>query len=330
MQFVDLKRREFITLLGGAVAWPMAARAQQAMPTIGFLSSASPTGYAARVRAFLQGLGETGYAEGQNVRIEYHWAEGRSDHLAKMAADLVRRQVSVIAASGTPAAFAAKAVTTSIPIVFTSSGDPVQLGLITSLNQPGGNLTGAVQMNIEVGAKRLELLHELVPTAKVVGLLINPANPTTEIQSSEMRAAAATLGLQLHVLAAGTELDFDSAFERAVQLNVAGVVIASADSFFASHSEQLAALTVRHRVPAIYQTREFAVAGGLASYGGSTDVSYHLAGIYAGRILNGAKPADLPIQQATKFALIVNLKTARTLDLTVPLPLLASADEVLE
>ena len=327
-----MRRREFIKLIACATAvWPRAVRAQQpARPTIGFLSSASPTGYAPRVRSFLAGLGETGYAEGQNVTIEYHWAEGRSDQLEKMAADLVRRQVTVIAASGTSAAFAAKARTTSIPIVFTSSGDPVRLGLIASLSQPGGNLTGAAQMNVEVGPKRLELLHELVPRAKVVGLLINPANPTAEIQSSEMQAAAATLGLQLHVLAAGTERDFDSAFARSVELKVGGVVISSTDAFFASHSELFAALTVRHRLPAIYQTREFAVAGGLASYGGSTEVSYHWAGIYAGRILNGAKPADLPIQQATKFELIVNLKTARTLGLTISPSLLARADEVIE
>jgi putative tryptophan/tyrosine transport system substrate-binding protein len=325
-----MRRREFIMLLGGSAAWPFAARAQQAVPTIGFLSLASPKPYARNVSAFLQGLGEAGYVEGQNVTIEYHWAEGRYDQLPKMAADLVRRQVTVIAASGTTAAFAAKAATTSIPIVFTSSGDPVQLGLITSLSQPRGNLTGATPMNIEVGPKRLELLHELVPTANVMALLINPANPTAAIQTSQMQAAAATLGLQLHVLDASAERDFNTAFARLIELKVGGLVISSADAFFASRSEQLAALTVRHAVPAIYQTREFAVAGGLVSYGGKPQASYYLAGIYVGRILNGAKPADLPVQQATSFELIVNLKTARTLGLTVPLPLLGRADEVIE
>jgi putative tryptophan/tyrosine transport system substrate-binding protein len=248
-----------------------------------------------------------------------------------MAADLVGRQVTAIAATSTPAALAAMAATTTIPIVFETGADPVRLGLVASLNRPGGNVTGVTQLNVEVAPKRLELLHELMPAAKVMALLINPTNPEAEQHSTEMLAAAGSLGLQLHVLHAGAERDFDAVFASLAHLGVNGLVIGSADPFFASHSEQLAALTVRHAVPAIYQWREFTAAGGLASYGGgSTTAAYRLAGGYIGRILNGDKPAALPVQQATAVEFIINLRTAKELGLTVPITLLGRADEVIE
>jgi putative ABC transport system substrate-binding protein len=312
-----MRRREFISVIGGAAAaWPLAARAQPGrMPVIGFLNGASSKAYGRNVTAFLQGLKEASYVEGQNVTIEYRWAESQYDRLPGMAADLVRRQVAVIAATSTPAALAAKAATPTIPIVFETGADPVRLGLVASLSRPGGNVTGVTQLNVEVGPKRLELLHELMPTAKVVALLINPTNPAAERQSREMMAVAASLGLQLHVLHAGAERDFDTAFASLAQLGANGIVIGSADPFFSSHSEQLAALTVRHAAPAIYQWREFAAAGGLASYGGSAADAYRLAGVYIGRILSGDKPADLPVMQATKFEFVINLKTAKALTL---------------
>ena len=268
-----MKRREFITLLGGAaVAWPLAARAQQpALPVIGFLNSGSPSGYAPLLAAFMQGLKETGYVDGQNVTIEYRWAEGQYDRLPALIADLVQHQVTVLAATSTLAALAAKAATTTIPIVFTTSGDPVKLGLVDNLSRPSGNITGATQLNVEVGPKRLELLHELLPTATIIALLVNPTNPITETLSRDMQAAARTLGLQLHVLQASTERDFETVFATLAQLRTGGLVIASADGFFTSRAEQLAALTVRHAVPTIYQNREFAAAGGLMSYGSGKD-----------------------------------------------------------
>jgi len=325
-----VRRREFITLLGGAAAaWPLAIRAQQtAIPVIGFLNGGSPD--ANRVAAFRRGLNETGYVEGHNVALEYRWAEGQYDRLPALARDLVRRQVSVIAATSTPAAITARAATMTIPIVFTTSSDPVELGLVASLSRPSGNVTGATQLNIEVTPKRLEILHELLPTANVFALLVNPTNPYTEILSRNLQAAARSLGLQLHILQASTEHDFDAVFATLVKLRSGGLVIGGGEVFLDSRHGQLAALALRHAVPTIYQGRDFALAGGLMSYGGSTMDSYRVAGAYAGRILKGEKPADLPVQQTTKVELVINLKTARALGLEVPPPLLALADEVIE
>jgi putative ABC transport system substrate-binding protein len=326
-----MRRREFLGALGGAAAWPVAAKAQQpAMPVVGFLNGASPDGYAANLIAFVQGLKETGYTEGQNVTIEYRWAEGQYDRLSGMAADLVRRQVAVIAAN-TPAAPAAKAATATIPVVFATSTDPVATGLVASLNRPGGNVTGVATLGLELGQKELELLHQVVPAATTMALLVNPANPTVaETQSKRLQAAARTLGLKLHVLYASAERDFGSVFASMVQLGAGGLVIGAADPLFIGRSEQLATLALRHALPAIFQYREFAAAGGLMSYGASITDLYRRAGIHVGKILNGAKPADLPVQQSTKFELVINLKTAKALGLTVPLTLQASADEVIE
>jgi putative tryptophan/tyrosine transport system substrate-binding protein len=331
MQFDQLKRREFISLLGGAAAaWPLAARAQQqAMPVVGFVGSTSPGSLRDAVAAFHRGLTETGYVEGRNVAIEYRWAEGQYDRLPGLAADLVHRQVAVIAAiDGLPSALAAKAATATIPIVFFTGGDPVQLGLVASMRRPDRNLTGVTTLNVEIGAKRLELLHELVP-ANVIVLLVNPTNALTEANTTNLQAAAHALGLQLHVLNASTERDFDAVFARLIQLRAGGLVIAP-DAFFISRSEQLATLALRHAVPAIFQYREFAAAGGLISYGGSRTDAYRQVGVYTGRVLKGAKPSELPVQQVTKVELFLNLKTAKALGITVPLPLSGRADEVIE
>jgi ABC-type uncharacterized transport system substrate-binding protein len=324
-----MKRRQFITLLGGAAALPLTARAQQSvMPVVGFLSSASPELWASRARAFRQGLSETGYDAGRNVAIEYHWANGQYDRLPELAADLVRHQVAVIVANG-PAALAANAATTTIPIVFLTGFDPVPFGLVASLNRPGGNLTGVSNLNVELGPKRLELLHELLPTATVVAFLVNQSNPNAESQTRDLQAAARSLGLQLHVLQASTERDFELAFATLGDLR-AGALIFGTDGFFISQSKKLAALTVRYAVPAIFQSREFTAAGGLMSYGGSVIDGFRLMGIYAGRILKGEKPADLPVIQSAKVELFINLKTAKALGINFPLPLVGRADEVIE
>ncbi len=328
----DMRRREFITLFGGAAAtWPLTARAQQpAMPVIGYLGPESPAVFASRVTAFRQGLGETGYAEGRNVAIEFRWAEGQHNRLPALAADLVGRQVAVIVApGGAPGALAAKSATTTIPIVFEMGADPIAIGLVGNLNRPGGNLTGVSSLNVQVTPKRLEILHEAVPTAAEVAVLVNPTSPTADSQLRSLQAAARALGLQLHVLHASAERDFDTVFATLLQLRAGGLVVSS-DGFFATHSEQLAALTIRHAVPAIHQSRDFTIAGGLMSYAGSFAESHRQAGVYTGRILKGERPADLPVQQVTKVELFINLKTAKALGITFPLTLLGRADEVIE
>jgi len=317
-----IRRREFITLIGCVAAWPLAARAQQpAMPVLGFLNGGTAEGYAPMVAAFRQGLNEAGYVEGRNVAIEYRWAEGHYDRLPALAADLVQQKVTVIAATSTPAALAAKAATSTVPIVFTTGGDPIKLGLVASLSRPGGNVTGSTNLSVEVGPKRLELARELFLGATTFALLVNPASPLAATVSKDLQAVADTLGVRLHVLHASTEADFEAAFATAAQLRAAALVISTADPLFNSHAAQLGALALRHRVPAIYQYREFAAAGGLMSYGGYATDTYRLGGVYTGRILKGEKPADLPVQQATKVELIINLKTAKALGITVPLPL---------
>ena len=326
-----MKRREFIALLGGAGAWPFTVHAQQpAMPVVGFLNVESLQAYGPMAAAFRQGLKESGYVEGQNVAIEYRWAEGRGERLAAMAADLVRRQVTVIAATTTAAALAAKAATKVIPIVFEIGGDPVGLGLTPSLSRPSGNITGVTQLSAGLVSKQLEVMREMLPTARVMALLVNPTNPAVaNAETSEALSAARTLGLELHVLNASTEADFDGIFAQLTELKVSGLAI-GADPLFTSRSEQLAKLATGRALPAVFKGREFAAAGGLMSYGTSTKDAYRLAGVYAGQVLKGAKPADLPVQQATKVELYINLKTAKALSLTVPLPLSGRADEVFE
>ena len=327
-----MRRREFIAGLGGILAMPLATHAQQpSMPVIGFLNAASADNYSQFAGAFRQGLTEAGFDEGRNVAIEYRWAEGHYDRLPALMADLVRRQVAVIAATSTPAALTAKAANTTIPVVFTTASDPVRIGLVTNLNRPGGNVTGATQLNMEVAPKRLELMRELLPTATAIAFLINPANPVVaELQLREMQVAARILGIKLHVLHASSELDLDTVIATVAQLRTGGLVIGAGDAFLNSRSQQLAALSLRHAIPAIYQGRDFAAAGGLVSYGGSVADSYRLAGVYTGRILKGENPADLPVQQSTRVEMIINLKTAKMLGLTIPLPLLGRADEVIE
>jgi putative tryptophan/tyrosine transport system substrate-binding protein len=327
-----MKRREFLGVLGGAaVAWPFAAHAQQpATPVIGFLHGASPEGYAPMVTAFRQGLKEAGYVEGHNVAIEYRWAEGHYDRLPALAADLIRRQVAVIVTGGTPPAFAAKAATSTIPIVIAVGIDPVQVGLVASLNRPGGNVTGLAILTVELAAKRLELLHELLRTATVVAMLVNPTNPLTEPESRGVLDAGRSLGLQLHVLNASTESEIDTAFRTLVELRADALVV-SVDLFLNNQRAQIVALAARHAVPAIYGLRESATAGGLMSYGNDLADFYRQSGIYAAaKILKGAKPADLPVVQPTKFEFVINMKTAKTLGLDVPLGLSAAADELIE
>jgi putative tryptophan/tyrosine transport system substrate-binding protein len=323
-----MRRREFITLISSAAMWPLAAGAQQpAMPVIGFLHGASPEAYA--LTAFREGLKEAGYVEGHNVAIEYRWAEGHYDRLPALAADLVRRQVAEIVTVGTPAALAAKAASSTIPIVINVGVDPVQLGLVASLNRPGGNVTGLTVLTVELAAKKLEVLHELLRTSASVALLVNPNTPVTEPETKGARDAARSLGLQLHVLDASTEGEIDAAFEKLIELRAGGLVV-SVDPFLLSQRAQIVALAARHAVPAIYGAREFAADGGLMSYGSDLVDAYRQVGIYAGKILKGAKPADLPVQRVVKVAFVINLKTAKTLGITFPLPLIGRADEVIE
>jgi len=328
-----MKRREVIRLLGGvAAAWPLAARAQQPQvrPSVGFVGSDSPDTYTDRLRAFRLGLKSTGFIEGQNVVIEYRWAEGRNDKLPALTADLVQRQVTVIVAPTTPSVLAAKAATGVIPIVFFVAGDPVDLGLVTSLRQPGGNLTGATTLTLEVAPKWLELLHEMVPKATSLALLINPTSPNlADAQSRDLETVARSRGLKLRILRASTDSAFETAFESVTRQQIDGLVISS-DSFFFSRSTQLAMLAARHAVPTIFGFREFVAAGGLMSYGGSLAESFRWVGVYAGRLLKGEKPSDLPVQQSTKIELFINLKTAEALGLEVPPALLTRADEVIE
>ena len=325
-----MRRRDFIKVIGGgAAAWPLVARAQQAaMPVVGFINAASRTkAYERNVTAFLNGLGETGFVDGQNVTVEYRWAEGQNDRLPGMAADLVRRQVAVIAATTTPAALAARLATTTIPIVFEGGMDPIRVGLVARLDRPGGNITGVTQLNVQVAQKRLQLLHEVVGNASVIAFLINPNEPNPE--KADMQEAARNLGVELRVLDARTEREFDPAFANVVQMRSGGLVIGSS-GIFVAHQEELAALAVRHAVPAVFENREFAAAGGLMSYGGSITDAYRMTGVYVGRILKGEKASELPVQQGTKVEFCINLKAAKALGVSVPNTLVGRADEVFE
>jgi putative ABC transport system substrate-binding protein len=328
-----MRRRDFIKgVTGSAVAWPFAARAQQAaMPVIGFLNSASPETYGPQLAGFRQGLHETGYTEGQNVSIEFRWAKSQYDRLPMLAADLVHRQVAVIAATGgSVSGIAAKSATTTIPIVFTSGGDPVQRGLVTSINRPGGNVTGVSLFTSTLAAKRLELLHELVPAARVIALLVNPANPNSEADTQAVDAAARLMGLQIIVLKASNAAEIEAAFATMRQKDVGALLVGADPLLNNSGRDQLIVLAARHAIPAIYDWRDVAIAGGLVSYGSNLAEGYRLAGVYTGRILKGEKPGDLPVQQPTKFEFVINLKTARALGLAISNQMQLLADEVIE
>jgi len=334
---VTMERRAFTMMLGCAMVIAVAVpssplRAQQgAIPVVGFLNGGLARNYAPLATAFVKGLEEAGFVEGRDVTIEYRWAEGQNDGLPALAAELVQRNVAVLAATSTPAALAAKGLSTTIPIVFETAADPVGLGLVASLNRPGGHITGVTQLSVETGPKRLEVLHELFPDRRAVALLVNPSNPViAETAAREMQPAARTFGMELHVLKATADDDLDTAFTEAARLQVSGLVISGGDPFFVSRTERMAALAASHAVPAVGACRAFVAAGGLLSYGGDIVDAYRLTGNYVGRILKGEKPADLPVQQATKIELAVNLKAAKALGITVPLTLLGRADEVIE
>jgi putative tryptophan/tyrosine transport system substrate-binding protein len=327
-----MNRREFTTLIASAVAWPLAARAQQAAPpVVGILATASPEANAARLGAFRQGLQETGYVEGRNVSIEYRWTEEGTGQMPELAAQLLDHRVAVlVAAGGTASALAATAATKSVPIVFGIAGDPVALGLVATLNKPGGNVTGVTSLNLEVAPKRLELLREVLPSVTNVALLLDPTVPTLAKATEDLsRAAADARGLQLHALYASNERELETAFDELTKLGVGALVVAP-DNFFTAHSEQIAQLTLRHAIPAVYEFRRFAAAGGLMSYGSSEVEYYRLVGNYTGRILKGDRPGNLPIQQSTKVELMINLKTAKALGIVIPIPILGRADEVIE
>jgi putative ABC transport system substrate-binding protein len=326
-----MRRRDFITLLGGAASWPLAAHAQQsAVPVVGFLNSASPSAWKPYLEAFRQGVNEAGYVEGRTVAIEYRWAEGQYERLPSLAADLVRRKVAVIVATGgTPPALAAKAATKTIPIVFTIGADPVKLGLVASLNRPGGNVTGVNQFVSQMEGKRLGLLREVVPSAALIAVLLNPTNPNAATQLKDVQEAARALGQQIHILHASSEAELEAAFATAREVGCGGLLVA-ADPFFNSRRTYIIALAARHAIPAIYEQREHALAGGLMSYGTNLSDGYRQVGIYTGRILKGEKPADLPVAQAIKFEFIINLTTAKALGIVVPPMLSARADEVIE
>jgi ABC-type uncharacterized transport system substrate-binding protein len=328
MPFDQLKRREFITLFGGAAAWPIAARAQQAMPVIGWLHARSPASDELDVAALWQGLNEVGYVDGQNVAVEYRWARDRYEQLPALAADLVRRQVALIVSPSLPAALAAQAATATIPIVFNSGGDPVKYGLVASLSRPGANLTGVSTLTATLNAKRLELLRELVPKAALIAFVVNPNNPNSE-EIEDLQATAQAVGQPILVLEAGSERDLDTAFATAVRHRATGLLL-HADAFLVGRRDQIVALAARHAVPVIYSSRETVAAGGLIGYGASRSDVFRQMAAYIGRILKGAKPADLPVMQPTKFNLVINLKTAKALGLEVPTTLLARADEVIE